>query len=460
MSTLEILIAFAVLTLSLTAVIIVVFGNQSLAIDTQTTIEALSRAQAGLEVARAVSRTDFSLVQSAATSTDDIYKKSVIVTDVSSSTKQVTSYVSWPQGGRELSVKLSTILTDWFNPTDKCSSTISGNWKEPKNLGYFDFPGNEGATGVHVGGTKVYLTSNPSAAGTHDFYIVDASDTSLKPMPKFSSFSTTYGLTDVAVAGLEAYVTADSAVAQMLVIDLSDYTNLDPSKIKARVDLTIPPDAAVGKTLTYADEKLYVGLTKSDGKEFRVIDVSTPSSPSAVGPGYEVGAAVNEILIDKNVAYLTTASTTPLIVLDISNPASPTPLEEYAPPPSVLFGKSLALNPDGTRLYFGRTGGNANPKLLAFDPADLSTPAWTMNSGANSGVYTMTLRSHLLFITTADPNDGLQVWDVSNPSAPPARFDTSPLPIQQSLTAGTDCAGNYLYVGQRGQRGLQIVGPS
>jgi len=459
MSTLELLIAFAILTLAIAAVVLVIFGNQSLAIDTQTNIEALSRAQAGLESARAASRSDFASLQSAVATNDDMYTKSITVTDISLSTKQVTSYVSWSEGGLVSYVTLSTILTDWLNPANKCSPIISGNWKKPQSLGYFDLPSIEDATGVHVGGTKVYLTLNPSAPETDDFYIVDASDTSLKPMPEFSSFSTTYGLTDVVVSGLEAYVTADSQVAQVLVIDISDYTTLDPSKIEKKVDLTALGDSAVGKTLAYADERLYVGLTKSSGKEFRVLDVSTPSSPLEIGSGYEIGAAVNEILIDNDIAYLATASSTPLIVLDISGPV-PTPIDEYAPPLSVLFGQSLARNSDNTRLYFGRTGGNANPKLLAFDPADLSTPAWTMNMSKNSGVYTMTLRSNFLFMTTADPDDSLQIWDVSSPSSPPTRFDTDPLNIQQDSTAGADCAGNLLYVGQHGQRVLQIIGPS
>src|SRR6185369_2286701 len=62
----------------------------------------------------------------------------------------------------------------------------------------------------------------------------------------------------------------------------------------------------------------------------------------------------------------------------------------------------------------------------------------------------------------ADPNDGLQIWDVTNAtsSVPPTRYDTSPLNIQQGATAGSSCVGNLLYVAQRSNRALQIVGPS
>ena len=43
--TLEILIAFAVVILSISAVIMVTFGNQSVAVDSQVNLEAISKAQ-------------------------------------------------------------------------------------------------------------------------------------------------------------------------------------------------------------------------------------------------------------------------------------------------------------------------------------------------------------------------------------------------------------------------------
>jgi type II secretory pathway pseudopilin PulG len=62
MATLEILIAFAILSLSMGAVILVAFGNQSVAVDSQLSMEALGKAQKMLEEARATSRQDFNLV--------------------------------------------------------------------------------------------------------------------------------------------------------------------------------------------------------------------------------------------------------------------------------------------------------------------------------------------------------------------------------------------------------------
>src|SRR5690348_14650043 len=58
-STVEILIAFAVLILCMSAVIIVIFGNQSVSVDTQTNHEAIYMSGKILENARAQSRQNF-----------------------------------------------------------------------------------------------------------------------------------------------------------------------------------------------------------------------------------------------------------------------------------------------------------------------------------------------------------------------------------------------------------------
>jgi len=61
-STLEILIAFLIISLSIGAVTMLSFSNQSVAVDSETNNEALYKAQQMLEKARSDSRFDFALV--------------------------------------------------------------------------------------------------------------------------------------------------------------------------------------------------------------------------------------------------------------------------------------------------------------------------------------------------------------------------------------------------------------
>jgi hypothetical protein len=458
-ATLEILIAFAILTLSLSAVILVVFGNQTVATDTQTNNEAIYKAKEYIESARARAYQDFNAVVSVGHTQDDIYQKSLTVEQIHTDIKKVTSTVSWPSQGRILSVVLTTLIS---NPTsqNKCSTSVSGDWSAPQIYGYADFAGSAGATGVDAQDGKAYVTSDPNSAGSDDFYILDTSGAGpgAGSLPVLGKFSTSYGLTDVSMAGMYAYVTAHSASNQLLVIDVSDPVSLKAASIKAKRDVTRGGDTAYGNTLFYANKKIYVGLTISAGTELHIFDVSDPINPVELGPGYEVGASVNDIIVKNNIAYLATAARNEIITLDVSDPAHLVLMGTYQSP--TLTGQSLALSSNNF-LYFGRIGGIGNPKLLAFGQEDLSVPRWTMHMSAQSGVYSMLLRSGLLFITTADPNDGLQIWDVSHASArvQPVRFDSAPLNVQQAAPAGTDCYGNLLYVAQRSQRALQIIGP-
>jgi len=464
---LEMLIAMALIVLVISAVLPLVSGGQSVTVSSETNQEALYKAQQQIETARATARDNFydpSLnFGTTVTQDSDVinYTKSLTVSADPANTnfsKVITSKITWGTAGQQ--VTLSTIVSDWQSSLggDLCSPTLTGDWTAPQVYGYVDFASSAGATGVDIRGIKAYITSNPSSAGTDDFYVVNVSDPRQQPLPIIGSFSTSYGLTDVVTVGTYSYVTADSAAYQLLVIDVSDPTTLNTSKIKAKRDVTATGDTAIGNTLFYADKKLYIGLTKSGGPEFHIFDVSNPINPVEIGSGYEVGAAINRIIVKNNIAYLAVASGNEVIALDVSNPSNPSPISTFASaaPP---FGQSIVLD-KGTTLYFGRTGPNVNPKLLALDSTNLSAaPKWTMDMDRQSGIFSMILRSNLLFITTSDPNDGLQIWDVSNPSGPPVRYDSSPLNVQQSATAGSNCAGNLLYVAQRSNRAMQIVGP-
>lgn len=453
-ATLEMLIAMALIVGAISTVMLLVFSGQSSTVSSQTNQEALYKAKQALESARAAARADFGSLASTGPVSDNIYTKTTTVENIDAYTKKVTSEVSWGAGFK---IDLSTLVSDWFASGGICNPNVSGDWTQPERYGYVDFPSSTGATGVDVKKGIAYVVSNPSSSSSNDFYAIDVTDPNLKPLPVLGRLSSTLGLNDVYTLGSYSYAAANSAAFQLLTIDVSDPVLLSASKIVSKKDVTLAGDTAVGNTIFYANKKIYLGLTLSTGKEFHVFDVSNPSSPVEIGPGYEVGSAINKIIVRSNIAYLATAGNKEIIALDVSG-TTPTLLGSYAS--ITLTGQSLALDKFNT-LYFGRIGGSGNPKLLAFDIANLSTPKWTMNMSTQSGIYTETLRNNLLFMTTADPNDGLQIWNIAgaNSTTSPIRYDTSPLNIQQGATSGSSCVGNLLYVAQRSNRALQIVGP-
>src|SRR3989338_8832276 len=125
MSTLEILIAFAVVILCVSAVIMVVFGNQSVAVDLVTNNEAIFKGQALLEKARADSREDFTSIEDcdddistptpACSGIPDSFYNRTLTIDPASVTQcgeDVKSTTSWTLNDRSLSVDFVTHLGD------------------------------------------------------------------------------------------------------------------------------------------------------------------------------------------------------------------------------------------------------------------------------------------------------------------------------------------------------------
>ncbi len=230
MSTLEVLIAFAVLVLCIGAVILVTFGNQSVAIDSQLNNEAIYKAKKMLEDLRAESRFDFALVNpknETELSGPLTFTKNIEVRQVDLFTKQATSTVSWQSEGRTLSVFFSTFLTnpEAVNGGTTCSSILSGNWTNPEPLGDVDFGQNNGATDVDVFMQKAYATADPTATNKEDFYIIDVSNPNLSPLPILGAINTGPGTEALHVVGKYAYVANRSRLGQLQIIDINDSAN-------------------------------------------------------------------------------------------------------------------------------------------------------------------------------------------------------------------------------------------
>jgi type II secretory pathway pseudopilin PulG len=462
-STLEILIAFTLLILALSAVTLVAFGNQSLSIDSQTSEEALFKAQKQLEEARASARQNFFSLASSGAVSEDIYEKTLTVDWLDDYVKKITSLVTWKTDKlRDQKIELATIVTAPANSFrgDTCDPNLMGDWSDIQMLGHFDFSSSAGASDVDVRMHIVYLTSNPSAAGQEDFYVLNVTDPN--NIIELSKINTGPGLEALAVAGNYAYVANTSINSQLQIIDISNSSNplvLSSYKIPGVT-------GGVGKSIFFKDNKVYIGLTKATaGPEFNIIDVSNPLSPQYLG-GWSAKTQVNAIFVRGGSAFLATPQPTPatpekenLSVLDISNPSNIVRLNTYTTPDaSTQDGESFFF--DGNTLYFGRTVGGvdkkANHELFALDISDISNIKKLGSKNIASTVNAITLKGNLLFTLTSEPNKGFQIWDISN-LANITLFNSEN--IEQTSTGGLDCEGNLIYVAQRSNRALQIIGP-
>lgn len=481
-ATLEILIAFAILMLSMTAVIMVVFANQSISIDTQTNDEAVYKAEALLEVARALSRENFDLVVPIPAVTDDIYQKSLEVALLDPSIKQVTSTVTWTTMGRNLAVHLTTLLT---HPTvNSCNATPAGDWKNPQ---HYDFPtqnllpGNN-SSGVGISDIKVYkhklyvTATTPSNIG-HTFFIFDLS-TNPAVAPTYmgsinNALSTSDGLNALAVNDGYAYVTnahdsnfqtcsQSSSCAQLQVIDIS--TPTAPAVVSSfKVPgVTGSGGQGIGTSIFYSKGYVYLGLAKTgSGPEFNVIDVgggggsASPTNPIWKG-GYAVGSGINSISVSGKYAYITSPKAENMTIVDISNPSNPQRVGGYTPPAAPEsngvgsnHGKSVFSS--GGTVYVGRTYGTTELYMLdVINPGSVDvTGSQDNGTGNKTSIYGIVAKGTLVFTETRTQ---FQVWDISNPvSIKPWTTDgTTNTFLSLAALGGSgsalNCSGDYFYL--------------
>jgi len=197
-----------------------------------------------------------------------------------------------------------------------------------------------------------------------------------------------------------------------------------------------PPLTAGGKV---AVSGAYAYLTNPKGW-LRVINVSQPSSPSAVGR-YDPPGNSREVDVAGNYAYLADAN---LRVVNISNPANPTQVGSFD-----ASGGASSVAVSGNYAYLGGGG------LRVVNISDPANPAqvgstlttWSTSDVAVSGSYAYLAGSYA----------GLRVVDVSNP-ANPSQVGSA---LLNSDSGSIAVSGNYAFVIAGNElRVLDISNPS
>ncbi|MDD5050453.1 MAG: hypothetical protein PHV93_01795 [Candidatus Pacebacteria bacterium] len=424
-STLEIIIALAVLSITFTALILLSFSNQTLTLDTDLNNHGLSLASREFEALRGKSFTDFNGIiatSSVITNTDEglysgLYTKTLLVSDVTPCRKQVSQILSWQSGKRPQSITLASffgsksILSKLGN--DCGGSMLPGSLWDLTKQESFSLPAPE-ITGMDVKNGIIYATASttPDVSNFFTYDIKNGSASSLNTgMPQ-----------EVDVAGNYAYVANASSTEQFEIID----TNV-PILLAS---LTIPGVTnGLGRSVFYYDTKAYLGtqrLLPSAQNEFHIFDVSDPGNPIWQG-SLKINRNVNHIVVQGNIAYLatgpgSTAPFTPLKIVDISDPYFPTLLSSGSAP-GEKSGLSLAVL--GQKLYLGRERGKSDgsePEFLIFDIRDPKNIPPAFGYFVDGDVTEILASGNLVYLgvcvkcgTQKEANE-MEIWDVSDPS--------------------------------------------
>ena len=493
-SILEVLIALAVLTLGISAVIMLVFANQSLKLDSETAGEALYKAKDSLESARADSRLDFALINPILPFIEDIYTKRVEVETLPDFfTKKVTSVVTWPsEGGRVQNINLTTLVTNLEGPGggNTCNSVLLGDWSNPQKTEYAfgadilaDTSSGFPITSMRSFQHKLYVTvHNDNGNNDETFFILDISDPTVQPsvLEKTDNNSgVSDGLNDVTLDGVRYAYVANAYSSNFATCVNVDGTNLDCGQMQV-IDLdSSPPQvvytykvpgvtgnngAGIGTRIFYKDGIVYLGLAKTSGPEFHIIDVggggipgASPTTPKPLGI-FEVNNGINAIFVRNEYAYLASPHDEELKILSLSNLANPVQVGFYdAPGGGGNNGNGKSLNLVGNKLYLGRTLLNGNEFYILHNVnPETSLPVLGFKniknaSNNNTSVNGIIIRDYLVFLIT---NEQLQIWRIDDPTSitqyDPDPFLTLP-PGSGGGLQGTaaDCEGNYIFVGSQ-----------
>ncbi len=452
-SVLEILIALAVIVLSASSAVAVLFSGRSLLLDAQMEEVALNLSRQDFETSRATAQTNFANLTNSSSTIGD-FTKETTVESVDAYTKKITNKVSWKTSPlRTQKVELNTIVTDWRNVSQTGGDTggggLTGDWKNPKTLGSVDLgPGNS-ATDLDVKNKIVYLSAQASDEKKPDFYIVNATN-GQNPFI-VSSLNTGDGLNAVDVANNYAYVDNQDTNAQLQIIDVSNLNN--PMLIKSFKLYGVSGTNAIGQSIFYNNSKIYIGTKKATGPEFHVIDVSSATNPIELG-SFEVNADVNDIYVRNNIAYIATSDNQELMLLNVSNPSSISKISGYDAPGDSEDGKSLYLV--ANKLYMGRLVGGNHEEHHELHILDVSSSTAIQNLGSKdmaTDVNGVVVRDYLAFLGTSDSNKELQIWNISNPAN--IEFWSS-FNFPQVAT-GIDYEDNLVYVSVRSNDALRII---
>lgn len=461
-STIELMIALAIMVVALSAAAEASFGSQEMLAGAGSEAEAARIAGELIERERALARADFRLVRGIPAITDGVYEASLEAQPWEGeplSVMRVTARVAWRGvGGRSRETAVAALLADYESVPggETCAPASSGDWLHP-SLASFDLaslaggsagPYEGGGADAYHGRLYVAISHTPSK-NDPTFLVLDIADPQRPALLSATDNDpqSAVGLAAVASDGRFAYAANGSrpkTAGQLQIFDAAD-----PAHPALIAGLSLPGNASPGTALAYRGGFAYLGTASGEGGEFAVADVRDPAHPRALG-SLEVGHDVNAILARAGAAYIAhpesaaDAHREQLTVADVSDPAHPVRLGGFFAPGGI-GGNGKSLDLVGDTLYLGRTASNIGgaadelPEVLALDASDPASPGERSSFAlpARESAAGIRAQGEFLFVLG---NARLFISDLGSGESPAA----IEVPGAKSA-ASLDCEGGTLY---------------
>jgi hypothetical protein len=444
------LMLFLALTATLLAVILpLVFNNQLLIVDSQNR-------RSGLALVTLLSQNTAQLGFNGLLAPDakaGVFDLRQDLTWLADYAQSVSSQAVYKIGGSVKKVELNNLLIDQSSNLgrDTCNLFFSANWTDPKLKGSASLSSLNPATAIDVKNNLAYVSSNSPVQSQPDLTLFDVSN--LNAPTIIGQINTGPGINAVHLAGEYVFAANDGISDQLEIIKISNLSNPGPViKIKVPNFNGLSSDGK-GSSIFYYQNKIFLGLTKNNGPELHVYNVSNPQFPVWLG-AFETNTGVNGIYVFNNVAYLALADGKLLNVLDVNNPSAIFELGSFSPTGSTSqSGQSIAGL--GDNIFLGRAGGLpalGYKELYVTNKNNISSPIASFD--LNSSVRKIFVRNGLLFLATGDTTKEFQTFSFTNNSL----SFLSGLDLTSSATS-LDCEGGNIFVTQEDGK-MQIISPN
>ncbi|PJE50774.1 MAG: hypothetical protein COV29_03530 [Candidatus Yanofskybacteria bacterium CG10_big_fil_rev_8_21_14_0_10_36_16] len=451
LATLEIVIALGIITLAIAALILISFGNQTIATENEINNDALYRTRNLVENGRAEIKNNF-YADINATSSEDIFNKSITALDINVCKRRVIGTVNWEteaSRSQHIEIKTDVISINEAEALDgDCGSDNPpiSEWWYPNTFKDYDLktidPPSERSSNAGVPATSIDIIKKNSSRyailttahnSENDLWLININD----PLNAFVAGSvetTERGLNTADATQDLAFALSrgswDTQPSELHIIDISSvvppYSVATKSLDILGIDQENNPNA---NSIYYYDGKVYVGTHKTGGKEFQIFSGIAPYSKIAE---LEITHNINSIIVRGDYAYFATSDDTGEFMAVNINPASP----DYMIHPDITGMKydttkdfdAISLYLLGNKAYLGRDGGNYNNtdarNFVILDISDLNNIAELgskfipSNAGPNKAVEVLDLFvvGDFAFISTDDDNFEFQVYRVGDPS--------------------------------------------
>ncbi|MEK7552407.1 MAG: prepilin-type N-terminal cleavage/methylation domain-containing protein [Patescibacteria group bacterium] len=393
-SLIEILIALFVFSVTIASVFMVSFGNQTILMNLKIYEDSLSVSQFNLEEAKARGRFDFENLESGEEINEDI-QENLEVSLLYDYTKEIKSKV------RKLNIDLHEVelplyVSNWRDAIggDTCFRRFE-NSENYEILQTFPLDVLNEVTDIDVVRGKAYITIDSIISP--NFLVVDVSDVN---NPEFISnnFGSGRRLVSLKVAGKYAYLATGSTARQLQILNVE---NPASPQILSEFRLPEPSSTTTQSSIFYKDKKIYLGSEKNNwGKEFHIINVSTPSAPQYLG-SFRVDTKVNAIAFKEDFAFVAVPNPTPLRVLDTGNYQNIQSINSYeAGGLTQHGGQTVAINDN--LLAFGRSVLSPGPTYHEIFLFDVEGGGLNLKASKRLGfsVRDLILRDNILIVAS------------------------------------------------------------